>query len=92
MGSLLQDFLTKGLSRHIKQDYEVELHHFLFCYSLMSACLAHKDFLESKRSEAEKIRLREELETVRKEAQAYKEELAAIMEFKKELADKANIC
>ncbi|KAL5775558.1 hypothetical protein ACOSP7_013115 [Xanthoceras sorbifolium] len=46
----------------------------------------------AQRSEAEKIRLREELETVRKEAQAYKEELAAIMEFKKELADKANIC
>ncbi|KAL5846415.1 hypothetical protein ACOSQ3_009939 [Xanthoceras sorbifolium] len=46
----------------------------------------------AQRSEAEKMRLNEDLEAARKEAQAYKEEHAAKTELKKELAKKANRC
>ncbi|KAL5759973.1 hypothetical protein ACOSQ2_018811 [Xanthoceras sorbifolium] len=44
------------------------------------------------RSETEKMRLHKELEAARRKARAYKEELPARTEFKKELAEKANRC
>ncbi|KAL5773747.1 hypothetical protein ACOSP7_013390 [Xanthoceras sorbifolium] len=58
----LQDYLTKSLSNPIEEDDRMRLHHALLCYGLVIVCLAHKDMLETERSETEKKRLCEELE------------------------------
>ncbi|KAL5794643.1 hypothetical protein ACOSP7_003237 [Xanthoceras sorbifolium] len=62
----MQEFLTKGLSRYIEEDQGMDFRHVLLCYSLMSACLAHKDMLKTERSEAEKRELCEELEATKR--------------------------
>ncbi|KAL5864573.1 hypothetical protein ACOSQ3_002087 [Xanthoceras sorbifolium] len=65
--TLYDDFLTRGLSHRIEEEQKEELRHILLRYTLMFACLTHKDLLEIERSEAEKRELREELEAARRE-------------------------
>ncbi|KAL5776873.1 hypothetical protein ACOSP7_009799 [Xanthoceras sorbifolium] len=65
--TLVEDFLTKGLSRHIEEDQGVVLLHFLLCYSLILH--AYKDEL------ATKVELEKKLTQEAKRCQALRKEM-----------------
>ncbi|KAL5775846.1 hypothetical protein ACOSP7_013403 [Xanthoceras sorbifolium] len=68
--TLYEDFLTSGLSQRIEMDKRIDFRHTLLRHALTSASLAYKDVLETEKSEAERIELRDELKKARRELAA----------------------